>query len=85
MVNELGARAHNILTTVVDKTEDESSYGGTRVESFVKPMVKDKDLRTKVLTEVNLDYHDAQLIANSLNSGMIEELVKCFEEDDTVI
>jgi hypothetical protein len=51
----------------------------------VKEGGRDDSLRTKVLLEVNEDYHDAQKVSSTLDSGMIGQLVLCFSDPDVVI
>ncbi len=46
---------------------------------------KDDVLRTKVLIEINEDFHQADKINFALESTILEELVKCFKEEDDVI
>jgi len=46
---------------------------------------KDDVLRTKVLTEINEDFHQADKINFALESTILSELVKCFSEEDSVI
>jgi hypothetical protein len=41
---------------------------------------KDDLLRTKVLIEVNEDFHQADKVNIALDSTILEELVKCFSE-----
>lgn len=65
--------------------EDSSKIQPKKVTSAIKKKGKDDGLRTKVLIEVNEDFHDATLIVSILESGMIEELVVCFEDKDNVI
>lgn len=38
-----------------------------------------------MLIEVNEDFHDATLIVSVLESGIIEELIVCFEDKDNII
>jgi hypothetical protein len=42
-------------------------------------------LRTKVLIEINEDFHQADKINFALESTILQELVKCFQEKDNVI
>ena len=47
---------------------------------------KDDVLRTKVLIEINEDFHQADKINFALtSSNLLKELVKCFAEKDKVI
>ena len=46
---------------------------------------KDDVLRTKVLIEINEDFHQADKINFALNSTILSELVSCFKESDNVI
>lgn len=46
---------------------------------------KDDVLRTKVLIEINEDFHQADKINIALKTTVLEELVKCFVEKDNVI
>ncbi len=65
--------------------EDPSLPAPKKSLSIIKKKGKDNGLRTKVLIEVNEDFHDATLIVSILDSGMIEELIVCFEDKDDVI
>jgi hypothetical protein len=55
------------------------------VSTQVKDAGLNTGLRTKVLIEVNEDYHDAQAVSQTLHSGMIEQLVHCFKDENPVI
>lgn len=46
---------------------------------------KDDVLRTKVLIEINEDFHQADKVNMALDSNILGELVKCFKEKDSVI
>lgn len=46
---------------------------------------KDDVLRTKVLIEINEDFHQADKINFALESDILSELIKCFSEEDIVI
>lgn len=45
----------------------------------------DTKLITKVLKEINEDFHQADKINFALNSDILTELIKCFKERDMVI
>ena len=45
----------------------------------------DNVLRTKVLVEVNEDFHQADLINQALDSNILVSLVSCFKDTDNVI
>ena len=45
----------------------------------------DNVLRTKVLLELNEDFHQADKVNGALEAGMLKELIKCFKEKDQVI
>ena len=45
----------------------------------------DNVLRTKVLVELNEDFHQADHVNSALEAGMLKELIKCFKEKDNVI
>lgn len=45
----------------------------------------DNVLRTKVLIEINEDFHQADKVNDALKANMLQELVKCFKEKDSVI
>lgn len=45
----------------------------------------DDVLRTKVLHEINEDFHQADKVNMALDANMLGELVKCFKESDHVI
>ena len=40
----------------------------------------DNILRTKVLKEINEDFHQADKLNFALDSGILEQLIKCFKE-----
>jgi len=42
-------------------------------------------LKTKVLIEINEDFHQADKINFALESTILHELVKCFTKEDAVI
>lgn len=65
--------------------EDPSRPAPKKVTSMIKKKGKDDGLWTKVLIEVNEDFHDATLLVSVLESGMIEELINCFEDKDNII
>jgi hypothetical protein len=46
---------------------------------------KDNVLRTKILVEINEDFHQADKINVALDDNILQELVKCFKEQDDVI
>lgn len=45
----------------------------------------DTILRTKCLKEVNEDFHQGDKLNFALDSELLPELVKCFDEDEEVI
>jgi len=45
----------------------------------------DNVLRTKVLIEINEDFHQADKVNMALDANILAELVKCFKEKDDVI
>jgi len=45
----------------------------------------DNVLRTKVLLELNEDFHQADKVNDALDAGVLKELIKCFKEKDQVI
>ena len=45
----------------------------------------DNVLRTKVLVEVNEDFHQADLVNQALDSNILASLVMCFKDTDDVI
>lgn len=46
---------------------------------------KDNELRTKVLIEINEDFHQADKLNLALKTVILGELVKCFTEKDHII
>lgn len=46
---------------------------------------KDNILRTKVLVEINEDFHQADNVNMALDSHILDQLVRCFIEKDDVI
>lgn len=56
------------------------------IEKMCREMADNDDvLRTKVLIEINEDFHQADKINFALESNILKELVKCFFEEDNVI
>ena len=45
----------------------------------------DNVLRTKILVEINEDFHQGDKLNAALESEVLNELVRCFEEEDAVI
>lgn len=45
----------------------------------------DNILRTKVLIEINEDFHQADKLNFALESDILKQLVKCFSEADNII
>lgn len=45
----------------------------------------DNVLRTKVLIEINEDFHQADKVNEALHANVLAELVKCFKEKDDEI
>ena len=47
---------------------------------------EDNVLRTKILKEINEDFHQGDKLNSAFNSSdLLFELVNCFEEDDVTI
>ena len=46
---------------------------------------RDNVLRTKVLIEINEDFHQADKVNVALDAKLLWELIKCFKEDDDTI
>jgi hypothetical protein len=46
---------------------------------------EDNVLRTKILKEVNEDFHAADKLNFALDSEILAELIRCFDEEDEVI
>lgn len=42
----------------------------------------DNVLRTKILIEINEDFHQADKVNNAIDAQILGELVKCFKEQD---
>lgn len=85
LVHELAGAPFTIFTEKVNEDEEDAHRNKPKIATSINYGTLDTDLRTKVLVEVNEDYHDAQKVSHTLKSGMIEELVKCFkEENDTI-
>ena len=63
------------------------AYGDQKYDKMTRQMAgKDDVLRTKVLIEINEDFHQADKINFALtSSNLLKELVKCFAEKDKVI
>lgn len=62
------------------------AYGDGKYLKMCREMAGSDDiLRTKVLTEINEDFHQADKINSALESNILFELVKCFSEGDAVI
>ncbi len=57
-----------------------------KIEKMCKEMAGHDDvLKTKVLIEINEDFHQADKINFALESTILKELVACFTKDDDVI
>jgi hypothetical protein len=53
---------------------------------MVGELMSDDDvLRTKVLKEINEDFHQADKVNAALDAGVHKEIVKCFKEEDDEI
>ncbi len=62
------------------------AYGDGKYQKMCREMAGSDDiLRTKVLTEINEDFHQADKINSALESNILFEFVKCFSEADPVI
>ena len=62
------------------------AYGDLRFEKMQREMSgSDNVLRTKVLIEINEDFHQADKVNVALDAGLLAELVKCFKEEDDEI
>jgi len=86
LVHELEGTFHCITTQrEYDDAVDDGSKKPKKVTTLVKKKLYDNGLRTKVLMEVNEDYHDAAIVSDSLSSGMIEQLIVCFGDEDNTI
>ena len=86
LVHELEGKFHCITTQrEIDEPIDDGTKKPKKVTTLVKKKLYDDGLRTKVLIEVNEDYHDAAIVSSSLSSGMIEQLIVCFEDKDKII
>ena len=46
---------------------------------------EDNVLRTKILKEVNEDFHQGDKLNFAMDSELLLQIVRCFEEDDNVI
>ena len=77
----------SIVYTINDPFTHEVRYVGlcTRGEQRFKELQKslsgkDNVLRTKILVEINEDFHQADKINVALDDNILQELVKCFKE-----
>lgn len=62
------------------------AYGDMRYEKMQREMAgHDNVLRTKVLIEINEDFHQADKVNVALDANILGELVKCFKEKDDTI
>ena len=58
----------------------------TTIEKMCREMASTDDvLKTKVLLEINEDFHSAEKINFALESTILKELVQCFKKKDDVI
>ena len=62
------------------------AYGDGKYHKFARQMSGDDSvLRTKILREVNEDFHQGDKVNIALETDLLSELVKCFSEDDKII
>ena len=62
------------------------AYGDQRFVKMQEELAgKDNILRTKVLLEINEDFHQADKINVALDAHILEELVKCLKEQEDEI
>jgi hypothetical protein len=62
------------------------AYGNQKYEKMHRQLAgSDNVLRTKVLVEINEDFHQADKVNMALDAGVLKELVRCFKEQDDVI
>ena len=62
------------------------AYGDMCYEKMQREMAgTDNVLRTKVLIEINEDFHQADKVNVALNANILGELIKCFKEEDETI
>eukprot|EP00347_Sterkiella_histriomuscorum_P003743 403363117 len=62
------------------------AYGDHKYEKMCREMSgKDDILRTKVLIEINEDFHQGDKLNFALDSQILKHLVKCFSEKDNTI
>jgi hypothetical protein len=62
------------------------AYGDFKYNKMCEEMkTTDNILKEKVLKEINEDYHQADKVNFSLQSGLLDECIKCFKHDDNSI
>lgn len=62
------------------------AYGNLRYEMLDKGLKSDDDvLRTKVLVEINEDFHQADKLNFALESNILQQLLACFSHKDSNI
>lgn len=71
-VSELFVQIKSNLPSIIDKM-------------CLEMNTKDDVLRTKVLKEVNEDFHQADKLNYALKSEILYQLVQCFEEENSEI
>lgn len=62
------------------------AHGDRRYDKMTRQMAsEDNVLRTKILIEINNDFHQGDKLNFALESDIIMELVRCFDDEDDVI
>lgn len=74
----------NQINPVLDpKSTLTFAYGDGKYPKFARSMAaSDNVLRTKILVEVNEDFHQCDKLNISLDSDLPDQLIKCFSEKD---
>ena len=62
------------------------AYGGGKYQKMTRQMEGDDNvLRTKILIEINNDFHQGDKLNFALDSDILTELIRCFDDEDNVI
>jgi len=62
------------------------AHGDRRYDKMTRQMAgEDNVLRTKILIEINNDFHQGDKLNVALESDILTELVRCFDDEDDII
>lgn len=77
---------NQINPTMAPKSTLTFAYGDRKYDKMSRQMAgTDNVLRTKILKEINEDFHRGDVLNEALESEILYELVRCFKEKDETI